>query len=398
MKPIYFDNNATTCIAPEVAEVILPFLHEKYYNPSSMYPQALEVSQQIKKARHEVASLLGSIEPCQIFFTSGATESNNWAIKGCVKANRKRKHIITSVVEHPAVLEVCKEMQRQGCEVTFIPVDSSGNIDINSYVRALRKDTLLVSIMHANNETGVIFPIAKLARIAKDTNPQILFHTDATQTLGKLPIDLDIEYSNVDLLSFSGHKIHALKGIGALYLKRGTPCSPLLSGGHQESGLRAGTENVIGIISLAKACLLAKDNLSQECKIRELRDILEQQVKERIPYVEINGKDAPRLSNTLNIACHYVEGESLLFGLSEKGVCVSSGSACTSGSLEPSHVLKAMNIPFTAMHGSIRFSLSRYNTEEEVRYVSKVFPEIVSNLRRISPYWNQSTNSPRTST
>ena len=395
MKTIYADNNATTPIAPEVVEAMRPFLGEQFFNPSSMYEQAREVHQAVEAARREIALLFGEIEPSQLTFTSCATESNNWAIFGATRANTKRRHIITTAVEHPAVLEVCKDLARSGYEVTFLPVDRSGQLDVRDFVHALRKDTLLVSIMHANNETGVVFPVEELSRLTKETDPTILFHTDATQSVGKLPIDLTAEFQNVDLLSFSGHKVHAPKGVGALYVKRGTPLRPLLIGGHQESSRRAGTENVPYIVGLAAACRLAREKMPDEDRVRGLRDRLQKQVEERIPYVEVNGKDAPRLPNTLNLACHYIEGESILYQLNEYGICASSGSACTSGSLEPSHVLKAMKVPFTAMHGSVRFSFSRYNTEAEIDRIGEVFQQIVQNLRNMSPYWDRKTNQPR---
>jgi cysteine desulfurase len=282
-----------------------------------------------------------------------------------------------------------------GCEVTFVPVDRSGQIDMTAYVRALRPDTLLVSLMHANNETGVIFPIGDLARIAKETDPGILFHTDATQTAGKLPLDLKGELEHVDMLSFSGHKMHAPKGIGVLYIRRGTAVRPILVGGHQEDSRRAGTENVAFIVGLARACELALEHIDDEEQVRAKRDRLEQALVERIPHLEVNGAGAPRLPNTLNVAVHYVEGEGMLYQLSSNGICASSGSACTSGSLDPSHVLKAMDIPFTAMHGSIRFSFSRYTTDAEIDHIISVFPGIVASLRRLSPYWDVNGDKPR---
>ncbi|MCX6996414.1 MAG: cysteine desulfurase NifS [Kiritimatiellaeota bacterium] len=395
MKTIYMDNNATTAIAPEVVAALTPFLTDQYFNPSSAYEQARPISAALNNARREVAALLGGVTPDQITFTSCATESNNWAIGGVARAQPQRRHILTTAVEHPAVLEVCKDLARQGYEVTFLPVDRSGQLDRDAYIRALRPDTLLVTIMHANNETGVLFPVAELARIAHETNPAIVFHTDATQAIGKIPVDLTAEFEQVDLLSFSGHKLHAPKGVGALYSKRGTPIRPLLIGGHQENNRRAGTENVPYIVALGEACRLAALHLADVDRIRGLRNKLEAALVQRIPYLEVNGRDAPRLPNTLNLACHYIEGESILYQLNEHGICASSGSACTSGSLEPSHVLKAMHVPFTAMHGSVRFSLSRYTTATEVNRVIEVFPEVVASLRRISPYWDAARDAPR---
>jgi len=306
-----------------------------------------------------------------------------------------RRHIITTAVEHPSVLEVCKEAEREGCEVTYLGVDQQGRLDTTEFVQALRPNTLLVSIMHANNETGVIFPIEELARLTKETDPGIIFHTDATQSVGKLEIDLTGVMANVDMLSFSGHKLHAPKGVGALYLRRGTACRPFMCGGHQERGRRAGTENVCHVVALAKACELAVAAERDEQQVCGLRDRLQSALLERIPSIEINGGEAPRLPNTLNVACHCIEGEGILYQLGEHGICASSGSACTSGSLDPSHVLKAMQVPFTAMHGSVRFSLSRYTTEEEVDKVIAVFPQIVESLRRLSPYWDDAENKPR---
>jgi cysteine desulfurase len=395
MKVIYVDNNATTAVAPEVLEAVLPYLKEQYFNPSSIYQQAGATSAILFNARQTIADFLGGVDPGQIQFTSGATESNNTAIFGALQANPGRRHLITTAVEHPSVLEVCREAERRGCELTILPVDRNGNLKMADFVRALRPDTLLVSIMHANNETGVIFPIKELSRITKETNPEILFHTDATQTMGKLPVDLKNDLTDVDLLSFSGHKLHGPKGVGVLYQKPGTRCRPLLLGGHQESGRRAGTENVPYIAGLAKACQIAQDYMAQEDQVRILRDRLQEGIVARVPFVEVNGKEALRLPNTLNLACHYIEGESILYGLNTHGICASSGSACTSGSLDPSHVLTAMKVPFTALHGSVRFSLSRYNTLEEVDRIIEVFPQIVSDLRRLSPYWDQANNRPR---
>jgi cysteine desulfurase len=396
MSIIYADNNATTPIAREVYEAMIPYLTEDYFNPSSMYEPARRTAQGVAASRRAVAQFFGEIDPRQILFTACATESNNAAIAGTAQANPRRRHIVTTAVEHPAVLEVCKEMQRNGFEVTFLPVDRSGNLGVREFIRSLRPDTLLVSVMHANNETGVVFPIEQLSRITKETDAGIVFHTDATQTVGKVPIRLDREFAHVDLLSFSGHKLHAPKGIGVLFVRRGTPWRPWMIGGHQEEGRRAGTENVPYIIGLAKAVQLAAENLDDErTRVAGLRDRLEQGILERIPWVEVNGRDAPRLPNTLNVACHFIEGEGILYQLSEHGICASSGSACTSGSLEPSHVLRAMNVPLTAIQGSVRFSLSRFNTQQDVERILEVFPTIVANLRRLSPYWDNQNNIPR---
>ncbi|MFH1812503.1 MAG: cysteine desulfurase NifS [Pseudomonadota bacterium] len=395
MPLIYVDNNATTPVAPEVLNAMLPFLRDQFFNPSSAYEAARGPSNGVDRARQIIADLLGAPQPDEILFTSCGTESNNTAIRGAVRANPHRRHVITSAVEHPAVLEVCKALEREGFDVTYLPVDRSGQIDIGDFVGSLRDDTLLVSLMHGNNETGVIFPVEDYARITKETDPRILFHTDATQTVGKLPIDLKGRFQHVDMLTFSAHKLHAPKGVGALFTRRGTPVSPFMLGGHQERSRRAGTENVAGIVGMAKACELAMIHVADEQKVRRLRDRLEKALVERIPYTLVNGGGAPRLPNTLNASFHYIEGESILFELDRHQICASSGSACTSGSLEPSHVLMAMRVPFTAAHGSIRYSFSRYNTEAEVDHIIEVMPDIVAALRKISPYWDQEKNAPR---
>lgn len=396
MDTVYVDNNATTPVAPEVYRAMVPFLTEHYFNPSSMYQPAQKTAAAIQHARERIAQYFGGVRPDEILFTSCATESNNTAIYGAAKANPNRRHIITTTVEHPAVLEVCKDLERNGYDVTYLPVDRHGNLDAGDFVRALRDDTLLVTIMHANNETGVIFPVDQLARVAKETDPNIVFHTDATQTAGKLPIDLAVDFNYIDMLSYSGHKLHAPKGVGALFVRRGTPVRPFMIGGHQESGRRAGTENVAFIVGLAVAMdLAAATHEEDEPRIRAMRDRLEAGLAERIPAIEINGQDALRMPNTSNIACHYIEGEGMLYQLDAEGICASSGSACTSGSLEPSHVLIALGVPFTAVHGSIRFSFSRYNTDADVDHILNVFPGIVENLRKLSPYWDQAANAPR---
>lgn len=396
MKIIYADNNATTQVAPEVFEAMRPFFTDEYFNPSSMYEPARRTAQAVAAARQTIARSFGVADPRQFLFTSCATESNNTAILGTAKAEPRRRHIITTAVEHPAVLEVCRDLERNGYQVTYLGVDHDGNLDLKEFIRALGPETFLVTIMHANNETGVVFPIQQLARVTKETDPSIVFHTDATQTVGKIPIDLSGEFQHVDLLSFSGHKLHAPKGVGALYVKRGTPCRPFMIGGHQEESRRAGTENVPYIVGLAKAVELGVEAFDdEETRIRHLRDRLESSLERLIPNIQVNGKLAPRLPNTLNVSFHYVEGEGMLYQLSDAGICASSGSACTSGSLEPSHVLRAMHVPFTAVHGSVRFSFSRFNTEEDIDKILEVFPGIVANLRRLSPYWDQKTNAPR---
>ena len=394
-ETIYLDNNATTPVDPDVYQAMIPYLTREYFNSSSMYSEAHGPAHALAEARAKVSCLLGGIIPDQIVFTGCATESNNTAVFGCMRANPARRRIITTVVEHPSVLEVCKAAEREGCEVTYLSVDPNGCLDLHDFIRALRPDTLLVSIMHANNETGVIFPIEELSRITKETDPNIIFHSDATQTVGKLPIDLQGSYAGIDLLSFSGHKIYAPKGVGALYIRRGTRIRSFMVGGHQESGRRAGTENVAGIVALGKACETVLNCRTEENqRIHSMRDRLENSLEQVIPHLQINGKRALRLGNTCNLSCHYIEGEAILYQLNEHGICASSGSACTSGSLDPSHVLKAMQIPFTALHGSVRFSLGRYTTEDQIDRVIKVFPDIVARLRRLSPYWNQEANRP----
>ncbi|MBF0314505.1 MAG: aminotransferase class V-fold PLP-dependent enzyme [Oligoflexia bacterium] len=398
MKKIYLDNNATTPIASEVFEAMSPFLKEEFYNPSSSYKFADIPAKTIAHSRDIVCRFLGNVSPKEVLFTSGATESNNAAIFGAIKANPSRRHIITTTIEHPAVLEVCKEAKRMGLEVTFLPVDSNGEISTRAFVQALRpKETLLVSIMHANNETGVIYPVETFARLTKETDAEILFHSDATQSIGKLPINLNENFINVDMLSMSAHKVHGPKGTGVLFIRKGSCWRPYLIGGHQEQGRRAGTENVAGITGLGRALELVWEHQAGPTlgKIRRLRDKLENALIEKVPFIKINGSNENRLPNTLNISCHFIEGEGILYQLDTHGISASSGSACTSGSLEPSHVLRAMNVPFTAIHGSVRFSLGRYNSEEDINYVIKVFPEIISNLRKISPYWNQEKNCPR---
>ena len=396
MTTIYLDNNATTMIAPEVRDAMMPFLQQEYFNPSSMYEAARPAHNAIETARQQIAQYLGTTQPSELLFTSCATESVNAAFFGAIRANPNRKHIITTAVEHPAVLEVCKELQRDGVAVSFVGVDRQGNLNLGEFVRELRHDTLLVAVMHANNETGVVFPIERLARIVKETNPEILFFCDATQTVSKVPMSMTGNFRNVDLLAFSGHKFHAPKGIGGFFVRRGTRCRTFLIGGHQESGRRGGTENVPYIVGMAKAIETVAATHGEDTKrIEMLRNKLESAIVRNISHVEINGAGAERMPNTLNVAIHYIEGEGILYQLSELGICASSGSACTSGSLEPAHVLTAMGVPFTAKHGSIRFSLSRYTTEAEMDTVIEQFPLIVARLRHLSPYWDQATNQPR---
>ena len=396
MQTVYLDNNATTPVAPEVRAAMETYFTAEYFNPSSAYDRASPAARAIKQARQTVAEFLGGVDPVEVIFTSCATESLNAALYGAVRANPARRHVVTTAVEHPAVYEVCKDLARSGLEVTFLPVDRAGNLDVRGFIQALRPDTLIVAVMHANNETGVVFPIEQLARITKETDPGILFLTDATQTSGKLPLDLRGALAHVDLLAFSGHKLYAPKGVGALFVRRGTPVRPFMIGGHQEGGRRAGTENVPYIAGLARAVELARaDHDAVEARLRRLRDRLEAGLLARIPCMEVNGQGAPRLANTSNVSVHFVEGEAMLYQLNEQGICASSGSACTSGSLEPSHVLRAMQVPFTAVHGSLRLSLGRYNSEEDVDRAVEALPGVVANLRKLSPYWDTTHDRPR---
>jgi cysteine desulfurase len=382
MRSLYFDNNATTAIAPEVFEAMIPYLQDLYGNPSSMHTFGGQLHHRIENARAQVAELINAA-PEEIIFTSCGTESDNTAIMSAIESSPQKRHVIATRVEHPAVLNFCMHLGRKGFRTTFLPVDSKGRLGMDAFARALDDDTAIVSIMYANNETGVIFPIAEIADILRQR--KIPFHTDAVQAVGKVP--LNVRELPVDMLSLSGHKLHAAKGVGALYVRRGTRFSPYIIGGHQEQSRRAGTENVASIIGLGTACELAKRHLGHEAGyLAMLRDKLEQALLERCPDAVVNGDTAQRLPNTANISFHYVEGEAILLRLDEHGICASSGSACTSGSLEPSHVLRAMGVPHTAIHGSIRFSLSRYNTEAEVDRVIEVMPGIIRNLRALSPY------------
>ena len=382
MKTIYFDNNATTQVAEEVLEEIQPLFCELYGNPSSMHTFGGQMGRKIGQAREQVAGLLGC-EPSEIVFTSGGTERDNAAIKGTLAALPHKRKIITSRIEHPAVLTVCRELENQGYTVVELPVDKEGQLDIEQLAEELDDDTALVTIMYANNETGVIFPIDKISSLTAEKG--VVFHTDAVQAVGKIPLNLS--KSNIDLLTLSGHKLHGPKGVGVLYVRKGTRLSPYMLGGHQEAGRRAGTENVPGIVGIGKACELAAKNIEQEnSKVKNLRDKLEDSIMEKCPDSRLNGDKENRLPNTTNISFEYIEGEAILLMLDKYGICASSGSACTSGSLEPSHVLRAMGVPFTAAHGSIRFSLSRYSTEEEVDYTIEKIPPIVNQLRKLSPF------------
>ncbi len=382
MKPIYVDNNATTKVAPEVFAAIQPYFCEEYGNPSSMHSVGGRIGPKLKEARNQVAALLGA-RPDEIIFTSCGTESDNTAVHAALAADPGKRHIVTSRVEHPAIGSLVSSLIKQGYRITEVPVDGDGCLDIGSLEESLTPDTALVSIMWANNETGVIFPVEELAQMCRQRG--ITFHTDAVQAVGKLPIDLSD--SAIDMLSLSGHKLHAPKGVGALYVRKGTKFSPFMIGGHQEKGRRAGTENVPGIIALGKACELAGQNMAEEnTRVRDLRDHLETELIKHIPDAKVNGTIKQRTPNTSNISFANIEGESILLMLNEFGICASSGSACTSGSLEPSHVMRAMGVPFTMAHGSIRFSLSIYNTQEDVDEIIKQLPPIVERLRVLSPF------------
>jgi cysteine desulfurase len=386
MTVIYVDNNATTMVAREVLEVMLPYFSTYYGNPSSMHSFGGEVAAKIKTARESVAGLIGA-EPDEILFTSCGTESDSTAIRAAIESYPDKKHIVTSRVEHPAVKNLFETLSKKGYRTTVVPVDNRGRLDIDYLYDSLGDDTAIVSIMWGNNETGVIFPIEEISRQVNSRG--IVFHTDAVQVVGKIPID--VRATAVDMLSLSGHKFHSPKGIGALYIRKGTRFSPFLIGGHQEKGRRGGTENTASIIGLGKAAELAARHLKADGykPISRLRDKLERRLLETIPNAMVNGDTQNRLPNTSSIAFEYVEGEAILLMMNEHGICASSGSACTSGSLEPSHVLRAMGVPFTAAHGSIRFSLSRYNTEDEIDKILEVSPPIIERLRELSPFWKK---------
>ena len=382
MNTIYFDNNATTKVAEEVLEEIKPLFCDLYGNPSSMHTFGGQIGRKIGLAREQADALLGC-DPSEIVFTGCGTESDNTAINGTLAAAPNKRKVITTRVEHPAVLTVCRELENRGYTVVELGVDSKGRLDLAELDRQLDDNTALVTIMYANNETGTIFPVEKAAELARSKGA--VFHTDAVQVVGKIPLNL--KDSAIDLLSLSGHKLHAPKGVGILYVRKGTRLSSFMLGGHQEAGRRAGTENVPGIVGLGKACELAAANLEAEnSKVKHLRDKLERALMENCADCRLNGDPENRLPNTCNVSFEYIEGEAILLMLYNYGICASSGSACTSGSLEPSHVLRAMGVPFTAAHGSIRFSLSRYNTEEEVDFAIEKMPAIVNQLRELSPF------------
>ncbi len=386
MKTIYLDNNATTKTDEEVLNTMMPYLLDNYGNPSSIYKIGRENKKAIEDSREKVAQIL-NCEPNEIYFTSGGSESDNTAIRGIAYSYKnKGNHIITSKIEHPAVLETCKQLEKEGFEVTYIGVNKNGIIDLEELEKSIKSTTILITIMFANNEIGTIEPIKEIGEIARKNN--IIFHTDAVQAVGSVKID--VRKLNIDSLSLSAHKFYGPKGIGVLYVKRGIQFNKIINGGHQERNKRAGTENVAGIVGLAKAMDLAYRNLeANNKKVKELRNYYVKQIKEKIPYIKINGDMEKRLPGNSNISFRFIEGEGLLLNLDLKGICASSGSACTSGSLNPSHVLLAIGLPHEIAHGSLRISIGKYNTKEEIDYVIENLVEIVDRLREMSPLWEK---------
>ncbi len=386
MKTIYVDNGATTKTDEEVIKAMLPYLSESYGNPSSIYKLGRENKKAVEEARDKVAKVL-NCEPNEIYFTAGGSESDNTAIKGIAYQYRdKGNHIITSKIEHPAVLETCKKLEKEGFEVSYIGVDENGILNLEELKKEIRPTTTLITVMFANNEIGTIEPIEEIGKIAKEND--IIFHTDAVQAVGN--VEIDVKKLNIDSLSLSGHKFYGPKGIGALYVRKGIKFDKFINGGHQERNKRAGTENVPGIVGLGKAIELTYESLEEHNqKIKELRDYYVEQVEERIAYIKINGDKERRLPGNSNISFRFIEGEGLLLNLDLKGICASSGSACTSGSLDPSHVLLAIGLPHEIAHGSLRVSIGKYNTKEEIDYLVENLVEIVERLREISPLWEK---------
>lgn len=386
MRRIYLDHSATTPVRTEVATAVMEYMTGKYGNPSSVHSFGREAKAALEKARGQVAALINA-QPEEIIFTSGGTESDNLAIIGVARANAIRgKHIITSAIEHHAVLDTCKALEKEGFRVTYLPVDAYGQISLADLEAAITDDTILISIMHVNNEVGTIQPIAEIGRIARERG--VLFHTDAVQSLGKIPVD--VKAQNIDLLSGSGHKIYGPKGTGFLYMRKGVRLKNLVHGGGQERKKRSGTENLPGIVGLGVAAELAAAEMETEMKrLAALRDKLIKGLQEKIPHVRLNGHPTERIATNANLSFEYVEGESLLLSLDLKGIAASSGSACTSGSLEPSHVLTAMGLCHELAHGSVRFTLGKDNTEEDIDYVLEVMPPIVERLRVMSPLYNE---------
>jgi len=389
MADVYLDNNATTMVDPGVVEAMIPYFTEQFGNPSSMHSFGNKVGFALKQARGQVQKLLGAEYDSEIIFTSCGTESDSTAILSALKAQPDRNEIITTVVEHPAVLSLCEHLEKEGYKVHYLKVNEKGQLDLQEYKELLSERVAIVSVMWANNETGTLFPVLEMAELANAAG--VIFHTDAVQAVGKIPMDL--KSSKIDMLSISGHKLHAPKGIGVLYLRRGVRFRPLLRGGHQERGRRAGTENAASIVALGKAAEMASENMEFEnTKVKAMRDRLEQGILKTVSHCFVTGDAENRLPNTSNIAFEFVEGEAILMLLNKQGIAASSGSACTSGSLEPSHVMRAMDIPYTAAHGSTRFSFSRYNTMDDVERVLEAIPPIIEKLRKLSPYW--SSNGP----
>ncbi len=385
---IYLDNNATTRVDGQVLDAMLPFLGENYANPSSIYSFGGVAQKAVAKAREQIRDFINAKSDKEIFFTASGSESANTAIRGVLESNKPKKHIITTKVEHPCVLNLYKTLEKQGYKVDYIGVDSNGDLNLDTLAETVNANTALVSCMWANNETGIIFPIEKISQIIKSKNQDTKLFVDAVQAAGKIPID--VQAANIDLLSISGHKFHAPKGVGALYVKSGTLFSPLIIGGHQERGKRAGTENVPYIVAIGEAARLAKEGLEYEAtEVKRLRDKLESTILKTVFNARLNSGFNNRVPNTTNIGFEYIEGELILLHLSDFGICASSGSACTSGSLEPSHVLRAMGVPFTALHGSIRFSLSRFTTEKEVDSVISIMPRVIEKLVKLSPFQNE---------
>lgn len=390
MDTIYLDNNATTKVDPKVFEAMVPYFCENYGNPSSIYEMAHTTHDAIENARKTMADFFGANNSKEIIFTSCGSESANLGIRGSL-FNTDKKHIITTKVEHPCILNTYKDLEEKGYKADYIGVDSNGELNLDELKALVNEDTALVSIMAANNETGAIYPYEEAAEIVKSINPNTKVYVDAVQAAGK--IKLDVKNTKVDFMGISGHKFHAPKGVGALYVREGARISPVITGGHQERSLRAGTENVPYIVGMAKAAELAQDALVYEgTKVKELRDMLEIGILNNVKNAKLNSRTKQRVPNTTNIGFEYIEGELILLHLDELGICASSGSACTSGSLEPSHVLRAMKTPFTSLHGSIRFSLSRFTTEEEIKYVVSVMPNLIKKLAKISPFQKELAN------
>ena len=392
MKNIYFDHAATTAVKPEVLETMLPYFTEKYGNASSIYSLGRENKKAIDDTREKVATALNA-QPKEIFFTSGGTEADNWAIKGVAFSNEsKGKHIITTNIEHHAVLHTCKYLEKYGFEVTYVPVDNKGIVHVEDIEKAIRPDTILISVMFANNEIGTIQPIKEIGALAKEKG--IYFHTDAVQAIGNIPID--IKDMNIDMLSLSGHKFYGPKGVGVLYIRDGVRISPMLHGGAQERGKRASTENVAGIVGLGKAIELATENIDEyNTKLMKLRDRAIKEILEKIPYSRLNGDEKNTLPGNVNISFEFIEGESILLMLDMKGICASSGSACTSGSLDPSHVLLAIGLPHEIAHGSLRLTFGEENTDSDLDYLLETLPPIIEKLRAMSPLYDTFTKNGR---